>query len=149
MDVIEIIKEKLETNTIDQYFKKIYKDVDLVAEFYKILGSKLLSYKYPLEICLSSTYEGDGTLLGTLTFLELDINGYPTYTGGVVDKFDTTYETTLNFKSNIWTFTLSTKDTEITINSITTNSLNPTKVDYEGISRPTSGACKTKIPGAK
>jgi hypothetical protein len=75
----------------------------------------------------------------------LDINGYPIYTGDVVDEFDTTYVTILNFNRSVWTFTLNAKNTEITINSITTNNINPTKVDYVGISRPTAGACRVGL----
>jgi hypothetical protein len=133
----------VDVTTIDKYFSQIYKNEGELQKFYNDLNNTLLSYKFPLKICLSSNYV-DGTLLGTLQFQELNINGYPKYIGDVVDEFDTTYGTELNFnsKNHKWTFTLSTKNTEITINSIATNNINPTKVDYEGISRPTAGACK-------
>ena len=134
------------TDTIDNYFKNIYSGKELET-FYTTLNSKLLSYKFPLQICLSSNY-GEDTLLGTLKFEELDRNGYPTYIGDV-DTSKILYSTTLNFVNDRWIFTLSPEEGEIiTITSSLTNSLNPTKVDYEGISRPTAGACK-KTPDFK
>lgn len=140
----------LEINTIGKYFGKIYSEGEL-AEFDKKLRLKLLSYKFPLEICLSSSYQDTSTLLGTLTFEELDINGYPTYTGDVVKSegfgipLTTTYPTTLIFSLNRtrWAFILTNKETgeRTEINSSSTTSLDPTKVNYNGISTPTSGAC--------
>jgi len=138
----------LEINTIGKYFGKIYNEAEL-AEFNKRLIIKLLSYKFPMEICLSSIYQ-NFTLLGTLTFEELDLNGYPIYTGDVTKSTEgligITYYTTLNFDkvANRWVFALSRfkgEPAEITISSVRTTSLDPTKVDYSEISRPTSGAC--------
>ena len=143
--------ESLQINTIDSYFSKIYSEKELV-EFKKKLSDKLLSYKFPSEICLSSSYQDTSTLLGTLTFEELDINDYPTYTGDVIKSegfgipLTITYSTRLIFDRVRWVFTLTQpKDEEaldIIINSSTTTSLDPTKVDYSGISRPTAGACR-------
>ena len=137
----------LEINTINKYFQKIYSEEEF-AEFNKKLTNKLISYKFPLEICLSSTFESIGTLLGTLNFVELDINKYPTYIGDVTKttegSFGVIYSTTLNFdyNRNRWTFLLTYEQELVTITSERTNSLNPIKVNYSGISRPTSGACK-------
>ena len=140
----------LEINTIGNYFGKIYKEG--LEEFNKKLSDKLLSYKFPSEICLSSDYLDTSTLLGTLTFEELDVRGYPTYSGDVVKSegfgipLTITYSTRLIFDKGRWVFTLTQpKDEEaldIIINSSTTTSLDPTKVDYSGISRPTAGACR-------
>ena len=139
----------LEITTINNYFSQIYSEKDLET-FYTTLNDKFLSYKFPLEICLSSTFQFSNTLLGTLTFQQLDINGYPTYTGDVTKSsegfFNIIYSTTLNFVTieNRWIFILTTEIegvSDITINSVRTTSLNPTKVDYNEISRPTSGAC--------
>ena len=101
----------LQINTIGKYFSKIYKEE--YEKFSEKLKAKLLSYKFPLEICLSSDYQ-NGTLLGTLTFEELDINGYPTYTGDVVKSEEggfssITYSTRLIFvieREPRWVFTL-------------------------------------------
>jgi hypothetical protein len=133
----------VQTDTIAKYFVRRYGEEGM-EEFYKTLNVKLLSYKFPLQICLSSNY-GEDTLLGTLTFEELDRNGYPTYIGDV-DTSKILYSTTLNFVNDRWIFTLSPEEGEIiTITSSLTNSLNPTKVDYEGISRPTAGACRVGL----
>lgn len=141
----------LQINTINDYFSKIYKEE--YEKFSEELKAKLLSYKFPLEICLSSDYQ-NGTLLGTLTFEELDINGYPTYTGDVVKSEEggfssITYSTRLIFvieRDPRWVFTLTQpKDEEaldIIISSSSTTSLDPTKVNYDEISTPTSGACR-------
>jgi hypothetical protein len=136
----------LEINTIDRYFSKIYSEKEL-AEFKKKLSAKLLSYKFPSEICLSSSYQDTSTLLGTLTFEELDNNGYPTYSGDVVKSeglsLGSIYSTILIFDRNRWVFTLTEpkEALDIIIGSERTTSLDPTKVDYDGISRPTAGAC--------
>jgi hypothetical protein len=141
----------LEINTIDSYFSKIYSEKEL-AEFKKKLSAKLLSYKFPSEICLSSSYQDTSTLLGTLTFQELDVIGYPTYSGDVVKSegfgipLTITYSTRLIFDRGRWVFTLTQANDEealdIIIRSSLTTSLDPTKVDYSGISRPTAGACR-------
>jgi hypothetical protein len=139
----------LEINTINDYFSKIYEKPEL-EKFNEELKAKLLSYKFPSEICLSSDYLDTSTLLGTLTFQELDVRGYPIYTGDVVKSegvfLNTTYSTILIFDRGRWVFTLTQpKDEEaldIIISSSLTTSLDPTKVDYDGISRPTSGACR-------
>jgi hypothetical protein len=141
----------LKINTINDYFSKIYEKPEL-EKFSEELKAKLLSYKFPSEICLSSSYQDTSTLLGTLTFEELDIiNGYPTYSGDVVKSegfgipLIITYSTRLIFDRDRWVFTLTQpKDEEaldIIISSERTTSLDPTKVDYSGISRPTAGAC--------
>ena len=143
----------LQINTINDYFSKIYPEENREVElkkFYEELKAKLLSYKYPLEICLSSDYLDTSTLLGTLTFQELDINGYPIYTGDVVKSegfgipLTITYSTILIFNRGRWVFTLTQPKggDEIIISSSLTTSLDPTKVDYDGISTPTSGACR-------
>jgi hypothetical protein len=141
----------LEINTINNYFSKIYERTEL-EKFSEELKAKLLSYKFPSEICLSSSYQDTSTLLGTLTFQELDVRGYPKYSGDVVKSegfgipLTNTYSTRLIFDRSRWVFTLTQpKDEEaldIIINSSTTTSLDPTKVDYSGISRPTAGACR-------
>jgi hypothetical protein len=138
----------LEINTINDYFSKIYEKPEL-EKFNEELKAKLLSYKFPSEICLSSDYLDTSTLLGTLTFEELDVRGYPTYSGDVVKSegvfLNTTYSTILIFNRGRWVFTLTLtqpKRDEIIISSSLTTSLDPTKVDYDGISRPTSGACR-------
>jgi hypothetical protein len=139
--------ESLRINTIDSYFSKIYSEKELV-EFKKKLSNKLLSYKFPSEICLSSSYQDTSTLLGTLTFEELDINDYPTYTGDVVKSegfgISLTYSTILIFGEGSWQFTLTDKKSgeTIIIRSERTTSLDPTKVNYDGISTPTAGACR-------
>jgi len=143
--------ESLQKDTINRYFSKILSEPEF-AEFKKKLSAKLLSYKFPLEICLSSSYQDTSTLLGTLTFEELDINDYPTYSGDVVKSegfgipLTITYSTILIFYRGRWIFTLTQpKDEEaldIIISSERTTSLDPTKVDYSGISRPTAGACR-------
>jgi hypothetical protein len=143
--------ESLQINTINDYFSKIYERTEL-EKFSEELKAKLLSYKFPSEICLSSSYQDTSTLLGTLTFQELDVRGYPTYSGDVVKSegfgipLTITYSTRLIFDRDRWVFTLTQpKDEEaldIIINSSTTTSLDPTKVDYSGISRPTAGACR-------
>ena len=137
----------VQKDTIDNYFKKKYEGE--IGKIYQTLNSKLLSYKFPLEICLSSDYLDTSTLLGTLTFQELDINGYPIYTGDDVVKsegvfLNTTYSTILIFDRGRWVFTLTQPKggDEIIISSSLTTSLDPTKVYYDGISRPTSGACR-------
>ena len=133
----------VQTDTIAKYFVRRYGEEGM-EEFYKTLNVKLLSYKFPLQICLSSNY-GEDTLLGTLTFEELDRNGYPTYIGDV-DTSKILYSTVLNFVNDRWIFTLSPEEGRIiTIISSLTTSLNPTKVDYEGISRPTAGACRVGL----
>jgi hypothetical protein len=137
----------LQINTINDYFSKIYERPEL-EKFSEELKAKLLSYKFPLEICLSSDYLDTSTLLGTLTFQELDVRGYPIYTGDVVksegDFLNTTYSTILIFDRGRWVFTLTQPKggDEIIISSERTTSLDPTKVDYSGISRPTAGACR-------
>jgi hypothetical protein len=135
----------LQINTIDRYFGEIYSEPEF-EKFSEKLKAKLLSYKFPLEICLSSSYQDTSTLLGTLTFEELDNNGYPTYSGDVVksEALTTTYPTILIFGERSWQFTLTDKKSgeTIIISSERTTSLDPTKVDYSGISRPTSGACR-------
>ena len=138
----------VQTDTIDNYFSKIYSKPEL-EKFNEELKAKLLSYKFPSEICLSSDYLDTSTLLGTLTFEELDVRGYPTYSGDVVKSegvfLNTTYSTILIFNRGRWVFTLTLtqpKRDEIIISSSLTTSLDPTKVDYDGISRPTSGACR-------
>jgi len=145
----------LEINTINKYFSKTLSEPEF-AEFNKQLRVKLSSYRYPVEICLSSSYQDTSTLLGTLTFEDLDANGYPTYSGDVEKSTEgsfliITYSTRLNFVSEEgrftrWVFTLTDKSGEtiitIIINSSTTISLDPTKVNYDGISRPTAGACR-------
>ena len=133
----------VQTDTIAKYFVRRYGEEGM-EEFYKTLNVKLLSYKFPLQICLSSNY-GEDTLLGTLKFEELDRNGYPTYIGDV-DTSRILYSTVLNFVNDRWIFTLSPEEgVIITIISSLTTSLNPTKVDYEGISRPTAGACRVGL----
>jgi hypothetical protein len=138
----------LEINTINDYFSKIYEKPEL-EKFSEELKAKLLSYKFPSEICLSSSYQDTSTLLGTLTFEELDIiNGYPTYSGDVVKSeglsLGPTYSTILIFDRDRWVFTLTQpkEALDIIIGSERTTSLDPTKVDYDGISRPTAGACR-------
>jgi hypothetical protein len=140
--------ESLQINTIDSYFSKIYSEGELV-EFKKKLSDKLLSYKFPSEICLSSSYQDTSTLLGTLTFEELDINDYPTYSGDVEKSTEgsfliITYSTILIFGGRSWQFTLTDKKSgeTIIIRSERTTSLDPTKVNYSGISTPTAGACR-------
>jgi hypothetical protein len=140
----------LEINTINDYFSKIYEKPEL-EKFSEELKAKLLSYKFPSEICLSSDYLDTSTLLGTLTFEELDVRGYPTYSGDVVKSegvfLNTTYSTILIFNRGRWVFTLTQPKggDEIIISSSLTTSLDPTKVDYDGISRPTSGACRRSL----
>lgn len=137
----------LEINTIREYFGKKYNEEEL-QNFYKILQTKIYTYKgtsYPLEICLSSNY-GDSSLLGTLSFVELDRNGYPRYKGVVVQgKNSLTYSTTLEFsnRDSRWIFTLTPEGITIPmeISSLPTTSYDPTSVDYDEISRPTTGAC--------
>lgn len=139
---------KLEITTIQEYFRKKYNEEEL-QNFYKILQTKIYTYKgisYPLEICLSSNY-GDSSLLGTLSFVELDRNGYPRYQGVVVQgKNSLTYSTTLGFndKDSRWIFTFTPEGVLIPmiISSLPTTSYDPTLVDYDGISRPTAGACE-------
>jgi hypothetical protein len=66
-------EKKLSITTIPSFFGK--EGISL-EELYINIEAKLLSYtnrEYPLAICLSSSFE-DGTLLGTLNFLELDID---------------------------------------------------------------------------
>jgi hypothetical protein len=141
----------LEINTINDYFSKIYERPEL-EKFSEELKAKLLSYKFPSEICLSSSYQDTSTLLGTLTFQELDVRGYPTYSGDVGKSegfgipLTITYSTRLIFDRVRWVFTLTQpKDEEaldIIISSERTTSLDPTKVNYDGISTPTAGACR-------
>jgi hypothetical protein len=133
----------VQTDTIAKYFVRKYGEEEM-EEFYKTLNETLLFYKFPLQICLSSNFQ-EGTLLGTLKFEELDRNGYPTYIGDV-DTSRILYSTVLNFVNDRWIFTLSPEEGRIiTIISSLTTSLNPTKVDYEGISRPTAGACRVGL----
>jgi hypothetical protein len=86
--------------------------------------------------------------LGTLKFQELDVRGYPTYSGDVVKSeglsLGPTYSTILIFDRDRWVFTLTQpkEALDIIIGSERTTSLDPTKVDYDGISRPTAGACR-------
>jgi len=153
----------LEITTIDNYFSQIYSGKDL-EDFYNSLNDKLSSYtiQYPSAICISSPYL-DYIFLGTLNFQELDRDGYPTYTGNVVkssqviDMEPITYSTLLSHiidrTSPIWRIRLISTEPvaigqpseEITFKSSPTTSLNPTSVDYIGISRPTSGACFTLV----
>lgn len=138
----------LEINTIQEYFGKKYNGEEL-QNFYKILQTKIYTYKgisYPLEICLSSNY-GEISLLGTLSFIGLDRNGYPRYQGVVTQsKNSLTYSTTLEFsdRDSRWIFTLTPEGISIpmVISSLPTTSYDPTSVDYDGISRPTAGACE-------
>lgn len=142
-------EKKLSITTIPSFFGK--EGINL-EELYINIETKLLSYtsrEYPLAICLSSNFEGS-TLLGTLNFLELDIDGYPVYTGDVVRSdsgfFNITYSTELSHKidkDSIWLIRLGAENqNDITIKSVPTTSLNPTSVSYESIDRLTSGACK-------
>lgn len=153
----------LEITTIDNYFSQIYSGKDLET-FYTTLNDKLSSYtiQYPSAICISSPYL-DYIFLGTLNFLELDGDGYPVYTGNVVkssqviDMDPITYSTLLSRiidrGSSIWRILLISTEPvaigqpseEIIFKSSPTASLNPTSVDYVGISRPTSGACFTLV----
>jgi hypothetical protein len=137
--------EKLTISTIPDYFNKNFNELS------KVIESKLFSYtgrEYPLAICLSSDFE-DGTLLGTVNFLELDINGYPIYIGNVVKStpgfINIIYSTQLSSSDKdprLWRIRLSFGEQEdIIIQSVPTTSLNPTSVEYDRISRPTPGAC--------
>jgi hypothetical protein len=143
-------EKKLLITTIPSFFGK--EGISL-EELYINIEAKLLSYtnrEYPLAICLSSSFE-DGALLGTLNFLELDIDGYPVYTGDVVKSnsgfFNITYSTELSHKidkDSNWLIRLGAENqSDIKIKSVPTTSLNPTSVSYEGIDRLTSGACKS------
>jgi len=134
----------LEITTINGYFSKIYEGKQL-QEFYAALNDKLFSYKYPSEICLSSNFE-DATLLGTLNFTYLDVNHYPMYFGDIErsapGQAKLIYDGSLYYDQGLWKITLSSGFSIIEIPSSITTSLDPTKVNYEGISRPTSGACQ-------
>lgn len=133
--------ENLIITTLSEYFKEGINQVS------KLIQSKLNTYKgitYPLEICLSTEYN-EGTLLGTLTFVKLDENGYPTYSGVVSDKKDNySAELVFNVKTTgNWAFKITPMDIGIGVvfSSLPTDSIDPTLVEYDGISAPTSGAC--------
>jgi hypothetical protein len=143
-------EKKLTITTIPSFFGR--EGISL-EELYINIEAKLLSYtnrEYPLAICLSSSFE-DGTLLGTLNFVELDINGYPLYTGNVVKPgfINIIYSAQLSSSDKnprLWRISLKFGEQEdIIIQSVPTTSLNPTSVSYEGIDRLTSGACKTGL----
>lgn len=135
----EKMAENLTISTISKYFG---------SEIFRTIESKLNVYKgleYPLEVCLSTIYDG-GTLLGTLTFVEV-VDAYPTYIGDVISDRGETLSTTLNHSIKdgigIWRLILTPKDSGLSIrfDSLPTTSIDPTLVTYEGITAPTSGAC--------
>lgn len=132
--------ENLIITTLPDYFGR------QIDEVHRSIRSKLTIYKrieYPLEICLSTEYS-EGTLLGTLTFLEIDSNGYPTYSGDVVSDKKYNYSAELVFivkTPGSWRFVLTKAEEKLTFDSLPTDSIDPTTVEYEGITAPTSGAC--------
>lgn len=134
--------ENLIITTLPEYFGI------QIDEVHRSIRSKLNIYKridYPLEICLSTEYSG-GSILGTLTFVELDENGYPTYSGVVISDKKDNYSVELVFilkTPGNWIFKITPMDIGIGVEfgSLPTDSIDPTTVEYDGITAPTSGAC--------
>lgn len=131
--------ENLTLTIITQYFGEgIVNSIRTKLNFYK-------GITYPLEICLSTEYS-EGTLLGTLTFVIIDENGYPTYSGDVISDKKDNYSAELVFilkNPGNWRFTITPKSAGIgfSFDSLSTDSFDPTTILYDSITAPTSGAC--------